>query len=128
MKAIGMILLVLGIVGLLLNLILWLPAKFNLIIVALISVVCLVTIWGGGNLSQTKTELVKETVKQPGPAAQQSQWVEPKITCPKCGCKIMPGQNFCGGCGSSLTSYCAACGTTVTSPTKFCGNCGARLG
>jgi hypothetical protein len=54
MKAIGGLLLVLGIIGLLLNLILWLPAGFNLIVMVLISVVCFVAIWGGGKLSQTK--------------------------------------------------------------------------
>jgi hypothetical protein len=54
MKAIGGLLLVLGIIGLLLSLILWLPAGFNLIVMVLISVVCFVAIWGGGKLSQTK--------------------------------------------------------------------------
>src|SRR4030042_1376597 len=64
MKSIGGLLLVLGIVGLLLNLILWLPAGFNLIVVVPISIVCFVAIWGGGKLSQAKTELVPAPAKQ----------------------------------------------------------------
>ena len=85
MRIIGGLLLVLGMVGLLLNLILWLPTGFNLIVVVLISVVCFVAIWGGGKLSQTKTELVAEPAKQYAPAAQQPQWVQQSVTCPKCG-------------------------------------------
>ena len=127
MKAVGGILLGLGIVGLLLNLILWLPAGFNLIVVVLISVVCFMAIWGGGKLSQTKTEFVPEPVKRYEPTAQQARWVQRSITCPKCGCQIAPGQQFCGACGSSLKSYCAACGNAITKPSRFCGNCGARL-
>jgi predicted nucleic acid-binding Zn ribbon protein len=128
MKAIGGLLLVLGIIGLLLNLILWLPSKFNLIIVVLVSVVCLVAVWGGGRLSQPKTDLVPEPAKQYEPMSQPAQWSQPAgVTCPKCGCQIVPGQKFCGSCGSSLVSYCAVCGAAITSPSRFCGNCGARL-
>ena len=127
MKAIGGILLVVGIVGLLLTLIFWLPASFNMIVVMPISIVCFVAIWGGGRLAQTKTELVTEPAKQYAPTAQQAQWVQQKVACPKCGCQITPGQQFCGACGSSLESYCATCGAAITAPSRFCGNCGARL-
>jgi TRAP-type C4-dicarboxylate transport system permease small subunit len=64
MKAIGGLLLVLGITGLLLNLILWLPLRLNLIIMVLISVVCFVAIWGGGKLAQAKTAFVQEPAKK----------------------------------------------------------------
>ena len=127
MKAIGGLLLVLGILGLLLNLILWLPARLNLIIMVLISVVCFVAIWGGGKLSQTKAAFVQEPTKKDKSTAQQTQWVQQKVACPKCGFQVVPGQQFCGSCGSSLTSYCATCGAAITAPSKFCGNCGARL-
>ena len=127
MKAIGGLLLVLGIMGLLLNLILWLPAKFNLIVMVLISVVCFVAIWGGGKLLQAKTAFVQEPAKKYEPTAQQAQWVQQKVACPKCGCQVVPGQRFCGACGSSLESYCATCGGAITAPSRFCGNCGARL-
>ena len=127
MKAIGGLLLVLGISGLLLSLILWLPARFNLIVLILISVVCFVIIWGGGRLLQTKANLPSEAVKKYEPAAQQVQWVQQKVACPKCGCQVIPGQRFCGGCGSNLESYCARCGVAITAPSKFCGNCGAKL-
>jgi hypothetical protein len=127
MKAIGGILLILGIVGLLLNLILWLPAGFNLIVVVPISIVCFVAIWGGGKLSQAKTELVPAPAKQYEPMAQQPQSIQQSVACPKCGCQLVPGQQFCGGCGSSLQSYCARCGGAITAPSRFCGNCGARL-
>ena len=127
MKAIGGILLVLGIIGLLFNLILWLPAGFNLVVVVLISVVCFVAVWGGGRLSQAGTEFVPEPVKRYEPTTQQAQWVQQSVACPKCGCQITPGQQFCGSCGSSLKSYCAVCGSAIASPSRFCGNCGARL-
>jgi hypothetical protein len=127
MKAIGGLLLVLGIVGLLLNLILWLPTRFNLVIMVLISVVCFVAIWGGGRLSQTKAKFVPELAKKYEPTAQQPQWGQQSVACPKCGCQIVPGQRFCGTCGSSLESYCATCGSAITAPSRFCGNCGARL-
>jgi hypothetical protein len=127
MKAIGGLLLVLGILGLLLSLIFWLPARFNLIVLILISVVCFVAIWGGGRLLQTKAKFVPEMAKKYEPVAQTVQWVQQKVTCPKCGGEIVPGQRFCGGCGSSLESYCARCGVAITAPSKFCGNCGARL-
>jgi hypothetical protein len=128
MKAIGRLLLVLGLMGLLLNLILWLPSRLNLIIMVLIFVVCFVAIWGGGKLSQAKTAFVQEPTKKYEPTAQQAQWVQQKVACPKCGCQVVPGQRFCGACGSSLASYCATCGGAITTPSRFCGNCGARLG
>ena len=127
MKAIGGLLLVLGMMGLLLNLILWLPTRFNLIVMLLISVVCFVAIWGGGKLLQTKAKFVPEPAKKYEPTAQQAQWVQQKVACPKCGSQVVPGQRFCGGCGSSLESYCARCGVAITAPSKFCGNCGAKL-
>jgi hypothetical protein len=127
MKAIGGLLLVLGILGLLLNLVLWLPARLSLIIMVLISVVCFVAIWGGGKLSQTKAAFVQEPAKEYEPTAQQAQWGQQKVACPKCGCQVTPGQRFCGACGSTLVSYCATCGGAIIAPSKFCGNCGARL-
>ncbi len=127
MRAIGGLLLVLGIAGLLLSLILWLPIGFNLIVVVLIAIVCLVVIWGGGKLSQAKPELVMEPVKQYEPASQQPQLAHQSVACPKCGYQVAPGQQFCGSCGSSLESYCARCGAAISAPSRFCGNCGARL-
>jgi hypothetical protein len=127
MKAIGGLLLVLGIMGLLLNLILWLPARLSLIMVVLISVVCFVAIWGGGKLSQTKPVFLQEPASKHELTAEQAQQLQQEVACPKCGCQVVPGQQFCGACGSSLTSYCATCGAAITAPSKFCGNCGARL-
>jgi hypothetical protein len=131
MKAVGLLLLVLGLIGLLLSLIFWLPAKFNLIVVMLISIVCLVAVWGGGRLSQPKAGLMAQPVGKSEPISAQSptQWAQPTAgaICPKCGCQIAPGQQFCGGCGSSLLSYCARCGAAIKEPSRFCGNCGFRL-
>jgi len=127
MRAIGGLLLVLGMAGLLLNLILWLPTGFDSIFVVLISIVCFVAVWGGGKLSQTKTGLVTEPARQYEPAPQQPQWVQQGVACSKCGYQIAPGQQFCGGCGSTLESYCARCGVAITAPSRFCGNCGAKL-
>jgi len=96
MKAIGGLLLVLGIIGLLLNLILWLPAGFNLIVMVLISVVCFVAIWGGGRLSQTKIEVAKERATKYETTAQSTQEIRQKIACPRCGWLGASGQRFWG--------------------------------
>jgi hypothetical protein len=129
MKAVGVLLLIVGLVGLLLNLIFWLPAKFNLVVVVFISAVCLAAVWAGGILYQSKTELVTQPAGQYQPVPSQTQWPSPKVgaICPKCNSQIMPGQQFCGGCGSNLVSYCAKCGVTLKEPSRFCGKCGARL-
>jgi hypothetical protein len=128
MKAIGGLLLVLGIIGLLLNLILWLPAGFNLIVMVLISVVCFVAIWGGGRLSQTKIEVAKEWATKYETTAQSTQEMRQKIACPRCGWPSASGQRFCGACGSSLAYCCPTCGASIAPESKFCPNCGARLG
>jgi hypothetical protein len=129
MKVVGVLLLILGIIGLLLNLIFWLPAQFNMVVAVLISVVCLVAVWGGGRLSLPKTELVAQPAGKYEPTSQPDQWSPPApgVICPKCGSHIVPGQQFCGGCGSSLVSYCARCGAAINSPSRFCGSCGSRL-
>ena len=126
-----MIMLVSGLVGLLLNLIFWLPAKFNLVVAITISVACLIATWGGGKLAQPKAELIAQPAVQCQPLSQPSpaQLSPPAAGafCPKCSCQIAPGQQFCGGCGSSLISYCARCGNAITEPSRFCGKCGAKL-
>jgi len=128
MKAIGGLLLVLGIIGLLLSLILWLPAGFNLIGMVLISVVCFVAIWGGGKLSQTKIEFAKERTTKYETTTQSTQEIRQRIICPRCGWLGVSGQRFCGACGSSLAYCCPTCGASITAESKFCPNCGARLG
>ncbi len=128
MKAIGGLLLVLGMIGLTLNLIFWLPAKINLIVMVLISVVCVVSIWGGGKLSLARVEAGEESAKKYEPMAQQTYQMQQRIICPKCGGQGVAGQRFCGACGSSLASYCPTCGAAIAAPSKFCSNCGARLG
>jgi hypothetical protein len=130
LKAVGVLLLVLGLMGLLLNLIFWLPARFNLVVAVLLAVVCLVAVWGGGKLAQPKAELETQPAGQYQPVSTPppAQYVPPSAAfCPKCGCQIMPGQQYCSGCGSSLVSYCARCGNTIVEPSRFCGKCGARL-
>jgi hypothetical protein len=131
MKAIGVILLILGIVGLLLTLIFWLPSQFSPIVVVLVSAVCLAAVWGGGALYQSKTVLITQQSGkyESGLPSQPARWSQQAvgIVCPKCGCQVMPGQQYCGGCGSSLVSYCARCGAAIKEPSKFCGSCGTRL-
>jgi hypothetical protein len=131
MRAIGVILLVFGIVGLVLNLILWLPAQFSPVVVVLIAVACLVAVWGGGALYQSKTTVVTQPAGKYEPVlpSQPTHWSQPVagIVCPRCGCQVVPGQQYCGSCGSSLVSYCARCGAAIKELSRFCGNCGARL-
>jgi len=128
LKAVGVALLVLGLIGLLLNLIFWLPYKFNMVVAIVIAVVCLTAVWGGGKLAHPKTEPIMQPAGQSQPVSAPAQGPPAAgIFCPKCGCQIMPGQQFCGGCGSSLVSYCARCGNAISGPSKFCGKCGTRL-
>lgn len=131
MKVIGIILLILGIVGLVLNLIFWLPSQFSPIVMVLIAVACLVAVWGGGALYQSKTTLMMQPAGkyEPDLPSQSAQWSQPAagIVCPRCGFQVMPGQQYCGGCGSSLVSYCAKCGAAIKELSRFCGSCGARL-
>jgi hypothetical protein len=130
MKAIGIILLLLGIIGLVLTLIFWLPSQFSPIILVLISAVCLVAVWGGGALYQSNAVILTQPAGKGEPVpAQPDQLSQPAagILCPRCGCQVTPGQQYCGGCGSSLVSYCARCGATIREPSRFCGTCGARL-
>jgi hypothetical protein len=131
MKAVGVILLVFGLLGLVLNLILWLPYQFSPSVVVLIAAACLVAVWGGGVLYQSKTiPVIQPAGKfESVPPTPSTQWLKPpaEIVCPKCGCQIMPGQQYCGGCGSRLVSYCARCGAAIKELSRFCGSCGARL-
>ncbi|HEX7363753.1 MAG TPA: zinc ribbon domain-containing protein [Dehalococcoidia bacterium] len=127
MKISGVILLVLGTLGLLLDLLFWLPAKFSPVVAALIGTVCLVVVWGGGRMSQTVPAALGTGRHEAVSSQMPSGFTTTATPCPKCGCQVMPGQQFCGGCGSSLVSYCAKCGNTVAEPSKFCGRCGARL-
>ena len=64
MKAIGGLLLVVGMIALLLSLILWLPADFSVVVVVLISVVCFGAIGGGGSLSQTMLDWIARVGKE----------------------------------------------------------------
>lgn len=131
MKIIGIVILISGIVGLVLDLIFWLPFQFSPVVTALIAVACLVVVWGGGALYQSKAAFITQTAVnyEPVSLSQSTQWSQPATgtICPRCGCQVMPGQQYCGGCGSSLVSYCARCGATIKEPSKFCGSCGAQL-
>jgi hypothetical protein len=127
-KVIGRLLFILGTIGLLLNLILWLPTRINLIIMVPISVVCVVIILGGGKLSQPRIEVEKVQEGKHEPMAQQAQGMQQGIVCPRCGWLGAPGNRFCGACGSSLASVCPGCGAPIAPAAKFCTNCGTRLG
>jgi hypothetical protein len=129
MKAIGAFLLILGLAGLVLNLIFWQTAQFNLFIVFVISAVCLLAVWGGGKLFQPGVVATqRETAYTHINPQETGRFFQPAATaCPKCGSQIVPGQQFCGGCGSSLVTYCARCGNAISEPSRFCGRCGAKL-
>ena len=50
--------------------------------------------------------------------------------CPTCGAPVMPGDNYCVGCGGVLAvrgATCAACGVPTAEDDEFCRKCGARL-
>lgn len=127
MKAIGGLLLVFGIIGLLVTLIFWLPTGMSLPIVLFICVACMVAVWGGGKLASAAAGAGEKQAKGHVPMAKQSYQIRCKITCPKCGGLVMPGQRFCGDCGVSLVSFCPSCGAAIISLSKFCGYCGTRL-
>ncbi len=119
--------LILGTLGLLLDLIFWLPAKFSPVVAVLIGTVCLVVVWGGGRMSQIVPAALGTGRHEAVSSQTPSGFTTTAASCPKCGCQVMPGQQFCGGCGSSLVSYCEKCGNRVAEPSRFCGRCGARL-
>lgn len=49
------------------------------------------------------------------------------FTCPQCGSRNAPGQQFCGTCGEKLVASCPHCGASVTPGYRFCGNCGTEM-
>jgi len=127
-KAAGGLMLILGIIGLLLLLILWLPTRINLTVMVLISVVCLVSVWGGGRLSEPKTGVYKAPEGRHEPVVQPPPKIQQEAACFRCGSPVVLGQRFCGTCGSSLMAECPRCGAATPPAFRFCGNCGAKLG
>ena len=126
-QAVGRVLFILGTIGLLLNLITWLPVGINLVMMVVISIVCLLLVWGGGKMSLSKVEIQTEPRGEYDPRAQQVQGMRQGNMCPRCGSLCALGQRFCGGCGAGLASGCPSCGVTVDPASRFCANCGARL-
>ena len=126
-RVIGRVLFILGTIGLLLNLITWLPTGINLIMMVVISIVCLLVVWGGGKMSLSEVEIETEPRREYEPGAQQVQGVRQGIMCPRCGSLCALGQRFCGACGGGLASGCPRCGATVDPASIFCTSCGARL-
>ena len=47
--------------------------------------------------------------------------------CPNCGSPVVPGQRFCGACGTQISLSCPQCKITVSPGTRFCPNCGTAL-
>ena len=126
-QVIGRVLFILGTIGLPLNLITWLPAGINLVMMVVISIVCLVLVWGGGKMSLSEVEIATEPRREYEPGAQQVQGVWQGIMCLRCGSLCGLGQRFCGACGAGLASGCPRCGATVDPASIFCTSCGARL-
>lgn len=73
---------------------------------------------------------------------QESQRLENQVsgariqvqTCPICGGKIMPEDNFCMGCGTKVSTMefpvqrtCPRCHATVEEDMRFCPSCGKPL-
>lgn len=128
MKIAGAAILTLGIVGLLLALILWLPSGIDLAVLALISVVCFVSVWGGGRLLMVEAgDAGKGQANEDETVKQQPQRVQVAVFCTKCGWQGAARYRFCGSCGSALSYRCLACGAVVPSTSKFCTTCGSRL-
>lgn len=115
----------LGLAGLLLALVSWLPAKINLGIVIFVCLLCLGCVWGGGKILQP---LAMSGNAVPGSfVTQPSKQGWPMVVCPRCGWQISSGQRFCGGCGMAVSSACSQCGALVVSGSRFCTNCGNKL-
>ena len=132
MKVFSVLLFILGLLGLVLGLIFWLPARFSPIVAALIGAAGLAAVWGGGRLSLSKTALAVRPAQQlapsPVPLPTQRSSTATGTLCPRCGSQMVPGQQFCCSCGSSLMSNCDKCGEPIDRPSRFCSNCGAKLG
>ena len=126
-RVVGRILFILGAIGLLLTLITWLPTGIRLVVMVVISVVCLVLVWGGGKMSLSEVMIETEPRREYRQGPQQVQGVRQGIMCPRCGSLCALGQRFCGACGAGLASGCPKCGAVVDPASRFCTNCGARL-
>lgn len=128
MRIAGAAILTLGMVGLLLALILWLPAGIDLTLLALISVTCFASVWGGGRLLMAEAgDVEKGEADENETARQQPQHVQVVVFCTRCGWQGASGHRFCGDCGSAVSYRCPACGAVVPSTSRFCTTCGSRV-
>jgi class 3 adenylate cyclase/predicted ATPase len=49
------------------------------------------------------------------------------MICASCGASNVPGQKFCGDCGTLLGRACPNCGAPYPEGRRFCGDCGTAL-
>jgi class 3 adenylate cyclase/tetratricopeptide (TPR) repeat protein len=49
------------------------------------------------------------------------------MICANCGASNVPGQKFCGDCGTLLGRACPNCGAPFPEGRRFCGDCGTAL-
>ena len=50
------------------------------------------------------------------------------MVCSNCGKETLPGDDFCGKCGTQLARSCPSCGFATDATDTFCRKCGAPLG
>ncbi len=49
------------------------------------------------------------------------------MICSSCGSENLPGQRFCGSCGTPQAVACTVCGSANPAGQRFCGSCGTEL-
>lgn len=84
-------------------------------------------------------DVIEKTKERIPVSGQQGPPSTSHVVCPSCGRPVIPGNNFCGSCGASISiptkpepgtpgsQKCQKCGSPVTPEKKFCGSCGAPL-
>lgn len=58
----------------------------------------------------------------------QSPYIQHGSVCINCGLEVIPGQQFCSGCGTAAGSACPYCGNSISIISRFCSSCGSKLG
>lgn len=86
-------------------------------------------------LEKVRTELAEFDKQETRRLESQASVVRTQVqTCPICGGKIMPEDNFCMGCGTKVSTMefpvqrlCPRCHATVGEGMRFCPSCGKPL-
>src|SRR5687768_12489169 len=49
------------------------------------------------------------------------------VACPRCGQSVLPGQQYCDNCGTSIEKVCQSCSAVNRPSARFCAGCGSAF-